>query len=288
MAASILSRYGIKEVADIAFYALDGNGKPTNPVLYIDSAKVSTIEQTAENTSAKGGKGNAELISWDFGKEITVTLTDALYSPKSMAIMFGNGNPVDYDDSAMANASPNSAYLMRTEQFIATATVTAGGAATDAGWSSTFIGPNGNAYSKVNPKFYDAEGNNIAVTNIASGQVYFCTYDMNVAGFVIEISANTFPGTYYVVGDTFARSYEGGHDEFFQFIIPKAKIQAENTITMEAEGDPSVFNLNLRVMRPVDGVMMKLVQYNLVGDGTEPSAEGLKIYHNHVLNGTNS
>ena len=62
MAQSILSKYGIKEVADIAFYELDGTGRPTNPVLYIDTAKVSTMEQTAENTAARGGKGNAELI----------------------------------------------------------------------------------------------------------------------------------------------------------------------------------------------------------------------------------
>ena len=63
--ASILDRYGIKEVADVTFYKLDENGKPQEPVLYLDTLKVSTIEQTAENTSARGGKGNPELIIWD-------------------------------------------------------------------------------------------------------------------------------------------------------------------------------------------------------------------------------
>lgn len=29
----------------------------------------------------------------------------------------------------------------------------------------------------------------------------------------------------------------------FQFIIPKAKVNSENTITLEAEGDPSVNDL---------------------------------------------
>ena len=87
--ASILDRYGIKEVADVTFYKLV-NGQPTIPVLYLDTLKVSTLEQTAENTSARGGKGNPELIMWDYGKEITVTLEDALFSAKSMAIMFGS------------------------------------------------------------------------------------------------------------------------------------------------------------------------------------------------------
>lgn len=57
----------------------------------------------------------------------------------------------------------------------------------------------------------------------------------------------------------------------FQFIIPKAKVQSENTITLEAEGDPSVFNMSLRVMRPADGKMMKLVKYN-IKDATDGGA----------------
>ena len=75
----------------------------------------------------------------------------------------------------------------------------------------------------------------------------------------------------YVMGDTFARSEITGEDEYFQFILPKAKVTSENTITMEAEGDPSVFNLNLEVLRATltdeDGnsekVMMKLVKYDV-------------------------
>lgn len=34
--ASILDRYGIKEVADVTFYKLDSEGKPSYPVLYLD------------------------------------------------------------------------------------------------------------------------------------------------------------------------------------------------------------------------------------------------------------
>lgn len=47
----------IKEVADVVFYSLDANGDKERPVLYLDSLKVSTIEQTAENVSSRGGKG---------------------------------------------------------------------------------------------------------------------------------------------------------------------------------------------------------------------------------------
>ena len=38
----------------------------------------------------------------------------------------------------------------------------------------------------------------------------------------ITISPNTFPGAYRIVGETFMRSEETGKDEAFQFVIPKA------------------------------------------------------------------
>ena len=45
--------------------------------------------------------------------------------------------------------------------------------------------------------------------------------------------------------------------------IYKAKIYAENTITLQAEGDPSTFNMNLTVLRNADGKMMDLIQYKI-------------------------
>ena len=267
--ANILDRYGIKEVADVVFYDIDGNtGKPKNPVLYLDTLKVSTIEQTAEEAEARGGKGNAALIAWDYGKEITVTLEDALFSAKSMAIMFGNGRVKEFtsDDSAHTD------YIMKTIQIVG-----------DPEYAEKWTAPDGKVHDMINAQYYDAEGNKVEKTALSKDEKYFCTFDLKASGAVIEVSANSFPGTYYVVGDTFARSETSGLDEMFQFIIPKAKVTSENTITLEAEGDPSVFNMNLKVLRPADGIMMRLVKYNLEGgaDAAEDTAAGL--IHNHVM-----
>lgn len=251
--ANILERYGIKEVADVTFYEINENdpSKPGKPVLYLDTLKVSTIEQTAEEAEARGGKGNPPLIIWDYGKEITVTLEDALFSAKSMAIMFGNGT-VETTNT-----------ITKTVSFI--------GSTVPADWT----GPDGKKHTITSPSVYDGKGrtynssasseSKTEFSSLASDGRYFATFEVNIAGDVIEISAASFPGTYYVTGDTYARSETTGVDEFFQFIIPKAKVQSENTITLEAEGDPSVFNMNLRVMRPADGKMMKLVKYDLTG-----------------------
>lgn len=272
--ANILERYGIKEVADVTFYEISAAGKPERPVLYLDTLKVSTIEQTAEQAEARGGKGNPPLIIWDYGKEITVTLEDALFSAKSMAIMFGNGQVKTY--------SGDKAYIMKTEQFTATGTEMPKEGTSASGWNHLFEGPDGKLYTKKNPKFYDATGKN--ASTLVENERYFCSFDLLADGAVIEVSANSFPGTYYVTGDTYARSEVTGADEFFQFIIPKAKVNSENTITLEAEGDPSVFNMSLRVMRPVDGQMMKLVKYSLAG-GTDAGTgnSNAVLDHNHKL-----
>jgi hypothetical protein len=111
--------------------------------------------------------------------------------------------------------------------------------------------------------------------NVAEGNKVFITYSFTANSKTIVVSADSFPGTYYVTGDTYARSDVDGKDQFFQFIIPKAKVTSENTITLEAEGDPSVFNMNLSVLRPEDGDMMKLVQYDLAeNDEEEQEPEG--------------
>lgn len=276
---NVLDRYGIKEVADVTFYDLDDNGMPKNPVLYLDTLKVSTIEQTAEEAEARGGKGNAALIAWDYGKEITVTLEDALFSAKSMAIMFGNGVVSTFASSNTSDpGSASDNYIMKTIQFTPTS---------DGSVPTTWTGPDGKKYNMINPKYYTATGDTVASSSVTTGQSYFCTFDLAAAGAVIDVSANSFPGTYYVVGDTFARSEASGNDEMFQFIIPKAKVTSENTITLEAEGDPSVFNMNLKVLRPADGVMMRLVKYELNGGTDATTSTDANLVHNHVLTPSN-
>ena len=252
----ILARYGIKEVADVTFYKLLQGGAIGAPVLYLDTLKVSTTEQTAENTSARGGKGNAELVMWDYGKEINVTLEDALFSAKSMAIMYGVDPDEDTTDFAAVNKITKtvnvSAIQVSGEDVIVSTAA-------------------GDIKIPTEVKFYDSKAKEVTAEGATAKAKYeaakataaYATFDINVEGQEIVISAEKFPGTYYITGDTYARSEDTGEDEFFQFIIPKAKVLSEVTLTMEAEGDPSTFNMNLKVLRPKDGKMMKLVKYNL-------------------------
>ena len=298
--ASILDRYGIKEVADVTFYSINADGSRGAPALYLDTLKVSTIEQTAETSDARGGKGNPKLITWDYGKEITVTIEDALFSAKSMAIMFGNGR-VNIGKSAVTRT-----VMVRLDKdgklpdhFVADIyDATAGSIRTKIYMGSNTAAPAGMVKftdSKLKLKSLTTEdgytiqpaaaGDSfdiedwqagmsaaLAITGTnartLAGEKVFITYEILANKKEIVISGDSFPGTYYVVGDTYARSDVDGRDQFFQFIIEKAKVTSENTITLEAEGDPSVFSMNLTVLRPESGEMMQLVQYDLEAPAT--------------------
>ena len=296
--ASILDRYGIKEVADVTFYEIGADGKPSVPVLYLDTLKVSTIEQTAETADARGGKGNPKLITWDYGKEITVSIEDALFSSKSMAIMFGNGKVNSSKSSVTRTVVVRlDATGKLPDHFVADIYDAAAGstrAKVYMGSGDTPAGMVGFAATNLKLKALTSEdgqviqptGDGDAFTNsdwqggmttalkvgsgtaqrTLAGEKVFVTYEVAVNKKEIVISGDSFPGTYYVTGDTYARSDIDGRDQFFQFVIEKAKVTSENTITLEAEGDPSVFSMNLTVLRPESGEMMKLVQYDLINE----------------------
>lgn len=69
------------------------------------------------------------------------------------------------------------------------------------------------------------------------------------------------------------RSQKAGKDEAFQFVIEKAKVTSDVTITLEAEGDPSTFEMTLNVLRSDDGKeMMKLIRYG--GSEADATTEG--------------
>lgn len=82
-------------------------------------------------------------------------------------------------------------------------------------------------------------------------------------GHRIIVDAQHFPGTYRVVGETFARGRADGKDQRYQFEIPLAKLSPETNLTLQADGDPTTFTMNFKVLRRDDGVMMKLTQYNV-------------------------
>lgn len=76
----------------MVFYSMNQVGDEEiiyTPVLYLDTLKVSTYEKSAESVFATGGLKNKQLIKWNYGKTIQLTLEDALFSPASMSMIWG-------------------------------------------------------------------------------------------------------------------------------------------------------------------------------------------------------
>ena len=302
---NIFDKYGIKEVANVYFEALDDDPSTGvyagDIVLFLDTLKVSTIETTAENTAAQGGWGNPKLVQWDYGKEINVTLEDALMSLESLRFMLGGAikkpktasdkvivrhtEEVVVDSSGKVPAPkdhltgkvlyPKATYghpikLMNLGGGINSTTAGArtqivvaevGGAEKAMGALNTikFKNPAAGVDSLTDP----TPGDHIRIfwEDIVTGET------ADESAIEVTISPDTFPGTYRVVGDTLMRSEKAGKDEPFQFVINKAKVQSNVTITLQAEGDPSTFEMTLNVLRSTNdegqNEMMKLIRYNL-------------------------
>ena len=276
MAVNILAKYGIKEVADVMFYELDSKGAPSAPVLYLDSLKVSTIEQSSETVDATGGKSNVKLLTWDTNKELTLTLEDALFSAKSLSIMFG-GTIQDNTEKGQE--------VLKTIEFNKFKPATTNTKV------CFFLKDSNKFYIDVDKvawfKYVTNESGKAEIVpiHIGSGATYaelkaegplWGTFDLLDAtttengttsavsnGMEIDITAEFGDNTYYITGDTYARNYESGKDEYLQFIVPKGKVSAEDvSLTMEADGDPATFSMKVNCLKANDGSMIKLVKYN--------------------------
>ena len=307
MAVNIFDKYGIKEVANVYFEALETDEKAGvykgDIVLFLDTLKVSTIETTAENTAAQGGWGNPKLVQWDYGKEINITLEDALMSLESLRFMLGG--------AIKRTVSTNEPIVVRHTEEVVLGTGGAMPAVKDHltdvvlhpkalyGHPIRLINLTEGTRTQLEPASAEAaaieigEGSVITFKNpkMIDGTTKAGTAGDHVRIFweevldgaddpetavEVTISPDTFPGTYKVVGDTFMRSEKTGKDEPFQFIINKAKVQSNVTITLQAEGDPSTFEMTLNVLRSTndrgENEMMKLVRYN-IGSTTSGTAE---------------
>lgn len=79
----------------------------------------------------------------------------------------------------------------------------------------------------------------------------------------IIVRADEWPGMYMMVGETYIRNRDTGKDERVQIKFPQAKVKADQTLTLQADGDPTTFTLNLEIAKPRNGHMMELTAYEV-------------------------
>lgn len=256
-------KFGVREICDVVFKA-KANGTIGSmayvigqPVLYIESAKTSTIEGAATTVYATGGKGNNRLISWEGEKTLTFTVEDALLSPIGFAILSGAGlfeatankkvyvhktakatydgttHKIDLKDALNTGetiSAKSPVFVMKLEKDDLAMKLGDFAVSTTSGEAGTVLTYEGSE-------------------TIATCQVFVDFYVEKSAGVSqLEIDMGNFAGYWYVEGSTLFRRQIDGVDMPAEIIFPNVKIQSNFTFNMASTGDPSTFTFTMDAM----------------------------------------
>ena len=246
-------KFGVREICDVVFKAKADTRigtqefKKGQPVLYIDSAKTSTIEGAATTVYAQGGKGNARLIAWEGEKTLTFTVEDALLSPIGFSILSGAGLFKSETEKVHVHTTAN-AYV-----------------GTDGKIDLKDILETGEKIDKTAPVFVmetEADGSivklvsgatvaedalSLTATGAANKNVFVDFYVNKESANVseLQIDAENFAGNYYVEASTLFRRESDGVDMPAEITLPNVKIQSNFTFSMASTGDPSTFTFTM-------------------------------------------
>lgn len=240
-----MARFGSRDVCDVTFYAQDGS-----PALFLDTLKISNMSNEAERTYITGGRGNPRLLAFDYNRTATFEISDALMNPKSVALQAGT--EVEY--------TPQTIHMREVVDI-------------DAGSVTISNIPNSDVRLYETPDGYnfnveDSEtipapvGATLTTTLTGAKAIAYYTFEKAEAIEKWTIKSDKFSGFYKVVGDTTIVNYETKAEEAWQIVIPQAKINSAFEITMEAEGDASVFDMTLDIFKPDVGTeMIHFIKY---------------------------
>ena len=273
-------KFGVREICDVVFKAKTdvkigkSNFVAGQPVLYIDTAKTSTLEGAATTVYAQGGKGNTRLIAWEGEKTLTFTVEDALLSPIGFSILSGAGLVEAADDNLVHMHMTTDVILNAEKKAILTLeafdadhhfedgkvavcktdeAVKAFGTVLDgSGAGIAFLGAaevSGQDLTGVENALVVDSANKVEFLfdkGVAGQTVRIDYYIIKKAGVqTINIDAENFAGYYYVEASTLFRREDTGKDMPAELILPNVKIQSNFTFTMASTGDPSTFTFTM-------------------------------------------
>ena len=288
-------KFGVREICNVVFRAKDTMkiGSATfakgQPVLFMDSAKTSTLESAATSVYAQGGRGNTRLVTWEGEKTLTFTVEDALLSPVSFAMLSGAG--------VVKGASGESG---KVHVHMTTTTTVGDSGKVDL---TSALGAT-DTICKTAPIFImEVEKDDGSLT----GKIYTATIDTNAKGLTItedvpaaatpimvdyyvlkdaakvtelQIDAEKFAGYFYVEADTLFRAQKDGKDYPANITLPNVKIQSNWTFSMASTGDPSTFTFTMDAMPGYtyfDQTKKVLCVIQVVEDSNSSTAEAVSV-----------
>ena len=249
-------KFGVREICDVVFKAKadtkigTSTFKKGQPVLYIDSAKTSTIEGAATTVYAQGGKGNSRLIAWEGEKTLTFTVEDALLSPIGFSVLSGAGlfkgeeEEVHVHNTANAYVGADGSIdltdvLGTDEKIDATAPVFVMVAEEDGSITGNLISDL--TVDTTGKILTGAAEANYGKTVFVDFYIVKASADVSE----LQIDAENFAGYYYVEASTLFRRQSDGVDMPAEITLPNVKIQSNFSFSMASTGDPSTFSFTM-------------------------------------------
>lgn len=246
-------KFGVREICDVVFKAKaetkigESTFKKGQPVLYIDTAKTSTIEGAATTVYAQGGKGNTRLVAWEGEKTLTFTVEDALLSPIGFSVLSGAGLFKSSEKKVHVHTT-SSAYVSATGEIDLT----------DVLGEKEEIDDTAPVFIMITEDDGSITGDLVEGTTISGKKITGATSAANKTVFVdfyvvkdaskvseLQIDAENFAGYYYVEASTLFRRESDGVDMPAEITIPNVKIQSNFTFSMASTGDPSTFTFTM-------------------------------------------
>ena len=243
-------KFGVREICDVVFKANQavkiGNldFQKGQPVLYIDSAKTSTIEGAATTVYATGGKGNSRLIAWEGEKTLTFTVEDALLSPIGFAVLSGAGlfnlEGKKAQVHCTANVYADSEGNVELEDVVSTKAPVFVAEVKD----GSFVGM---IKDVVITPAQEAGTTTLELGAGNKNKTFFVDYyvERDTGVTELQIDAENFAGYYYVEASTLFRRESDGKDLPAEIVFPRVKVQSNFTFTMASSGDPSTFTFTM-------------------------------------------
>lgn len=258
-----LDRFGVVTVMDVTLF-----DKLTNkPVLFLDTLKMSTIAAEGQEKNVTGGKYADQLLTYNFGRSVSIEFQDALLSMGSMQEIWGatvNSTNVKFHDKLTVAYGTGIAtgYTALTKDEIFYAYNVTKGAEIDLGVDKANVTVTGGTV-----RFTAAPGATDQVT------IHFMNA-ADTAGTYTPAEAilrsSSFPKTVKLVGRTFILEQRTGAKVEIEVEIPKLKLASNFTLTMDAEGDASVFDFS--GMALIDGDDKDIFKIRTIGYTDEVNA----------------
>lgn len=232
-----LQKFGIVTVLDATFYDTASD----MPLIHFDTLKVSNISGEGSQKEIRGGQGADLLMVYDFGRTANIEITDALASMSSLSYLWGGSLTAD---------AKNMDILVREELEVVTANTlpTLTNRAADTPVTVVVYDTNADAWitAKDEEDIPTLEGTVGFPAGAKVTMYYTKTVVTNATNGISELklTSDNFPPTVRFVGSTFFIDRETGKKIAAQIEIPRFKLSSDFALTLDSEGEASVFDFS--------------------------------------------